>query len=119
MLPFHARRASGSEAGDYFQVLFEEAAAEQENSPRPSRYLLIQRQFEFPNRGRCHIETEIPERCGHFRVSAARLCRDCLFLRWGGNADRQAEVTFEADDEVYVEIRDILRIMIPSIEIVE
>ncbi len=70
MFKLHAKQASASEAGDYFQVLFEEQAG-----AGAGRYLLIQRQFEFPEQECCYIETELPDMCGHFRVSRAVLAR--------------------------------------------
>jgi hypothetical protein len=69
MLKLHARHASASEAGDYFQVMFEEQA-----DAEGSRYLLIQRQFEFPDEECCAIETEQPDICG--QGEGARLFDD-------------------------------------------
>ena len=112
MFKLHAQHASASESGDYFQVLFEER-----DGVEDGRYFLVQRQFEFPDGGRCAIETELPEMRGHFRVPRASLERGRLQISWVGGGEGQAELTFETDDETYADICRIMRIMIPEIEI--
>ena len=97
---------------NYFQILFEESS-EQEGHP----YLLIQRQFETPDGGRCYIETENCDLAGHFRIRSARLGRRSLRLSWGRTSEEAVEVTFEADDSTFAEIGKVLRIMVPSAEV--
>ena len=93
-------------------MLFEEREGAEEG-----RYFLVQRQFEFPDGGRCAIETELPEMCGHFRVGRASLERERFQIAWMGRGESQAELTFETDDESYADICRIMRIMIPELEI--
>lgn len=112
MLKLHAKHASASEAGDYFQVMFEEQA-----DAEGSRYLLIQRQFEFPDEECCAIETEQPDVCGHFQIHSAVLERTRFQVWWSGGSESKADVAFETDDESYADIRRIMRIMIPQIEV--
>jgi len=112
MFTLLAQHASASEAGDYFQVLFEER-----DGAEDGRYLLVQRQFEFPDRGCCYIETELSEMCGHFRVRRASLERGRFQISWTGRGEREAEIIFDADDESYAEICRVMRIMIPQVEI--
>lgn len=112
MLKLHPSHASASEAGDYFQVMFEEQA-----DAEGSRYLLIQRQFEFPDEECCAIETEQPDVCGHFQIQRAVLERARFQVWWSGGSKSKADVTFEADDESYADVRRIMRIMIPQIEV--
>jgi hypothetical protein len=112
MFKLHARHASASEAGDYLQVLFEE-----KDQREDGRYLLVQRQFEFPDGGRCAIETELPEMCGHFRIRSAVLERARFQISWFGRLECQAEVTFDTDDESYADIRRIMATMIPELEV--
>ncbi|MGB2611653.1 MAG: hypothetical protein WBC80_21990, partial [Isosphaeraceae bacterium] len=57
---FHALRVSASAAGDYFQLLLgPEESDEKESDPYEVKgpYLMVQRQFEMPDRGRCYLET--------------------------------------------------------------
>ena len=49
-------RVSASESGDYYQVTFEGEVNEEEGP-----YVLVQRQFEFPDGGRCYVETHDQE----------------------------------------------------------
>ena len=56
-------RASASEAGDYYQVTFEGKLNGEE------AYVLVQRQFEFPDGGRCCVETHNQEYIGHFKMA--------------------------------------------------
>lgn len=114
MQRFHATHVSASEEGDHFQILFEESS-EQEDHP----YLLVQRQFETPDGGRCYIETENCDFAGHFRIRSARLGRSTFRLIWGRISEEAAEVTFEADDSTFAEIGKVLRIMVPSAEVTD
>src|ERR1700730_13300280 len=60
---FHANHVSSSISGDYYQVMFE---AEEDTNDPDSPYLLIQRQFETLDDGRCYIETPDEQDIGHF-----------------------------------------------------
>lgn len=108
----HARHASASEAGDYFQVIFEEEADAED-----SRYLLIQRQFEFPDGGCCAVETEQPHVRGHFQIQRGVLERTRFQVWWSGGSEAKVDVTFETDDESYAGICRVMRIMIPQVQL--
>lgn len=101
-----------AETGDYFQVLFE-AGADGDGA-----YVLIQRQFEDPDSGRCYIETHDDDYIGYFDVVRASLARNrfCLELRRAHSA--KVEVTFETTGRKYGEVAKVMRIMIPCLEIV-
>src|SRR2546426_10727471 len=99
MFKLHAQCASASEAGDYFQVLFEEKDVAEDG-----RYFMVQRQFEFPDGGRCAIETELTDMCGHFLVRHAILERGRFQVSWVGKGESQAEIIFETNDESYADI---------------
>ena len=59
---FRCEHVSVSEVGDGFQVLFEKTPGSEKG------YVLVQRHFEFPDGGKCYLETDDPEFCGHFLV---------------------------------------------------
>ena len=65
-MKFYANYVSTSASGDYYQALFEE---EKESAQPDSSYLLIQRQFEIPDNGKCYIETHDGGYIGHFRLA--------------------------------------------------
>jgi hypothetical protein len=107
----HCNHVSVSEAGDGFQVLFAKAQDSDE------AYVLVQRHFEFPDRGECYVETEDREFCGHFAIRTARLSRNCFKICFGRASVRKHLVFFNVTDSVYAEIQRVLKIMIPEIEV--
>ena len=75
-MKFHAQTVDASAAGDYYQVYFgpeesEEEAADPFNLKGP--YLLIQRQFEMYDGGRCGIESDDENFLGHFHLRLTTL----------------------------------------------
>ena len=67
---FQCKHLSSSEAGDYLQVMFAETREVDDI------YLRIQRQFEFPDHGKCYVETNDPDSSGHYLIHNAQLTRD-------------------------------------------
>lgn len=110
MLTFFAHHASASEAGDYFQVLFEER---EDDYGAP--YLLIQRQFEDEDDESCYVESHDLELVGHFDVLSARLDRRRLLL--SVNQELVADVVFDVTEPEFRELERILRIIIPELEV--
>jgi hypothetical protein len=115
-MPTHIRElrcehVSASEAGDGFQVLFEKAPDGDEG------YVIVQRHFESPDKGQCYLETDDPEFCGHFRIQSAHLSRNQFQITVDSEPVKEITVLFSATDPVYVEVRRVLQIMIPGINI--
>ena len=108
---------SASEAGDYYQVLFEEKDPRTEQDSLGGKYLLIQRQFELPDGGRIYVESHDENLIGHFKEVKARLKSKCLYLTLGRETSTAVEVTFETSPENYTEVKRVLSIMIPTIEL--
>ena len=108
---FRCDRVAATEAGEGFQVLFEEVPDSDEG------YLLVQRHFEFPHGEECYVETDDRESCGHFRIRHARLSRNRFEMAFGRSPVREIVVMFEATDSVYTEIKRVLQIMIPALVI--
>jgi len=66
---FCASSVSGSAAGDYYQLfLGPEETDDSDGDPLEAKgpYLIVQKQFEFPNQGRSYIETHDEHYVGHF-----------------------------------------------------
>ena len=103
---------SASESGDYYQVTFE-GEVDQEDGP----YVLVQRQFEFPDGGRCYVETHDQEYIGHFRVAQAELGRNRFFLKLAGRKAAELEVAFKTTAKNWREVARIMRIMIPHLKV--
>src|SRR6266478_5103553 len=112
MLTICARHASASEAGDYFQVAFNERS-DGEGAP----YLLIQRQFEDEDGDVCYVESHDERFVGHFRIRSARLGRRRFVILV--NQRLEAEVALDISEQTFHEIKRVLRIMIPQLEVSE
>jgi len=71
LMRFHAKYVSAAEAGDYYQVSFETDDPGDDPTDPPgldSPCLIIQRQFETPDGGRCYVETHDHGYVGHYRL---------------------------------------------------
>lgn len=97
---------SASEAGDYFQVLFEEDVDNPE-----ARYFLVQCQFEFPDEEGFYIESDDMRLCGHFEVNTATLSRQSLRLEMPSTSWKIIQVQFRTDDAGYEELERVLETM--------
>jgi len=71
--------ASASEAGDYYQVLFDD---DEDGESIDEQYVVIQRQFEFPDDGSYYLESDDSRLCGHFKVRAASLSSEFLSIEF-------------------------------------
>jgi len=94
---FHANHISTSIAGDYFQVMFE---AKQDTGDSDSPYLVLQPQFETPDRDEYYIETHNKNYCGHFRLCRVEFTPEKLSIEFDRPIDNVIDVTFDmmADD---------------------
>jgi len=106
MIQMQFNSVSASEAGDYFQVLFEEDADNSE-----ARYFLVQCQFEFPDEEEFYIESDDTRLCGHFEVKTATLSRQSLRLGMPLTKWKIVRVQFQTDDAGYKELERVLKTM--------
>src|SRR5437867_10308571 len=98
---------AASEAGDYFQVLFEQEADNPETD-----YFLLQCQFEDPDDEGFYIESNDTQFCcGHVQVEAAVLNRRWLRLEMASTKWKSIEIAFTADEEIYAELARVLTTM--------
>lgn len=106
MIQMQFNSVAASEAGDYFQVLFEE---EQDNLE--AGYFLLQCQFEFPDEGEFYIESKDTRLCGRFEVKTATLSRQCLRLEMPSTKWKIIQVQFATDQAGYEELERVLGTM--------
>ncbi|SRR5260370_22878208 len=106
---FKCEYVSSSETWDYVQVLFADTHEDD------GVYLLIQRQFEFPDPGECYVETRDLEFCRHYVIRNAQLSRNRFRFSCDRGPAKQVTVSFEADELAYSEAERILRLMIPGL----
>ena len=115
-MKMHVGYVSVSEAGDYYQVLFDERDPDSEQDSLGGKYLLIQRQFELPNGSQIYVESHEQDFIGHFKVVKARLNPKCLCLTLSRKTSAAIEVTFETSPGNYAEVKRVLSVIIPNIE---
>ena len=89
---FQANHISTSVSGDYYQAMF---AAEEDTDDPDSPYLLIQRQFEMPDGGRCYIETHDEKYIGHFLLRRIEFTPEKLSIEFDRPRDNLISVTFD------------------------
>jgi len=99
--------ASATEAGDYFQVLFEETEDDDK------RYLLLQTQFEFPQDFDVKVETNGGEWYAELKVERATLDRQRLVIDGYDDGDPvRITINHSANDGTYAELKRVLKIML-------
>jgi hypothetical protein len=118
-MKMHLSRVFVSEDGDYYQVVFEDQSPDANQDEPDGKYFLIQRQFEFPDGGRIYIESDNQNYIGHFSVVKARINPKSFSLTLGRKKSFTIDVSFETSSEEYAEVKRILGVMIPNIEVIE
>ena len=91
-MQFHANYISTSVSGDYYQAMF---AAEENTDDPASPYVLLQRQFEMPDGGRCYIETHDEKYIGHFLLRRVEFTSEELLIELDRPRDDLISVTFD------------------------
>lgn len=107
-MQFHAERAIVSVAGDYYQLLFE---AEADSDDLESPYLILQRQFEFEDFGRCSVETHDENFIGEFILEQIEFTREQLLVRLGRPDDNEIIVTFGLSHAEFEKASRVLKII--------
>ena len=105
---FHANHISASVEGDYCQLLFE--AVPDSDDPE-SPYLVIQRQFEDPDGGRCYVETHDENYIGHFRIRRIDLSVSRIVLEIDRPKGNVLEVTFAIASPEFKEVARLVDII--------
>ncbi|MEK6322410.1 MAG: hypothetical protein AABN33_12085 [Acidobacteriota bacterium] len=104
------KHASASEAGDYYQVSFDDGD-DYEAKDIGGRYFLIQRQFEFPDDGTYYLESDDSRFCGHFKIRAATLNTEFLSIELLADKWTALRIHHAAGQDDYKELVRIVRIM--------
>lgn len=98
----HYHHVSASEAGDYFQVTFEEKSDETE------QYVLIQREFEF-DEDSWYLECPAQNLYGQVKIIKSELSHQRLYFKTADN--EEIELTFELSEENDQDVKRILEII--------
>ncbi len=111
---FHAPSVSGSANGDYYQLwLGPDESEEEEADPFEEKgpYLIVQRQFEMPDRGRCYIETHDEGYIGHFPLRLAEFSRTRLAFEIVRKTNHHVEVSFALNAPEFEQVRRVAEIV--------
>ena len=111
---FHANHVSSSVSGDYYQAMFE--AEEDTNDPN-SPYLLIQRQFETSDGGRCYIETHDEKYIGHFLLRRVEFTPERLSIEFDRPSDNLVSVTFSMAVSDFEEASQVIKIISGEVDL--
>ena len=112
-MEFHAERTNASVAGDYYQLLFE---ADADSGDLESPYLMLQRQFEFEDRGRCSVETHDENFIGEFILMQIEFTREPLMVRLDRPDDNEIVVTFSLSHSEFEKASRVLKIISGEID---
>jgi len=114
LMRFHAKYVSAAEAGDYYQVSFEtdDPGDATTDPPGPdSPYLIIQRQFESPDGGRCYVETHDHDYVGHYRLRLLDFSPTRLAFEIERKSNTHIEVSCALDAVEFNEVQRIVNII--------
>lgn len=111
---FDAKHVSASADGDYYQLWLgpEEANEDEADSGEVKEpYLIVQRQFEMPDRGECYIEMRDEGYIGHFRLRLTELSRTRLAFEIERTTNSHVEVAFSLNATAFEEMRRVGKIV--------
>jgi hypothetical protein len=114
IMRFHAPRVSASANGDYYQLwLGPEESDEEEADPYEVKgpYLMLQRQFEMPDGGRCYIEMHDEAYIGHFPLRLTEFSPTRLAFEIVRKINNRIEVSFGLDTLEFEEAQRVAEII--------
>lgn len=108
---FHAKYVSGSVSGDYYQLLLELEKSEEDEPGQTGPYLLLQRQFEFFDGGKCNVESDDENYIGHFELKLMELSPICLAFEIVRGNHNHVAVGFALTEVEFDEVRPIAEVI--------
>ena len=114
LMRFHAEYVSTAEAGDYYQVSFETEDPGDDATNPPgldSPYLIIQRQLETPDGGRCYVETHDHGNVGHYRLKLIDFSPTQLVVAIERKSNTHVVVTYALDAVEFKEVQRVVNII--------
>src|ERR1700738_2095641 len=110
----HGKHASTSISGDYYQATFE---AEEDTNDPDSPYLLMQRQFETSDGGRCYIETHDEKYIGHFLLRRVEFKPERLSIGFDRPSDNLFSVTLSMAVSDFEEASQVIKIISGEVDL--
>jgi len=110
----YAKTVSAVASGDYYQVhLGSEDSDDEQINPfdQPAPYLMVQRQFEFFDGGKCYVESDSDEYIGHFQLRLLEFSPTRLAFAIARRKNTHVEVGFALTAAEYQEAEPIVKII--------
>jgi hypothetical protein len=109
-----AKRVSTVMSGDYYQALFDSEGRDDEQVDpvdHPEQYILMQRQFESFDGGKCYVESHDEEYVGHFKLKLVEFSQTRLAYEIARRDHALVEVSFELTAAEFNEARPIVEVI--------
>lgn len=109
-----AKKVSAVVSGDYYQALFDSDDRDGEKVDPfdlPEPYVLVQRQFESFDGGKCYIESHDEEYIGHFKLKLVEFSTTRLAYEIARRDHTFVEVTFTVTEAEFEEARPIIEVI--------
>lgn len=109
-----AKRVSVVVTGDYYQALFDSEDRDGEQVDpfdQPAPYVLVQRQFECFDGGKCYIESHDEEYIGHFKLELVEFSPTRLAYEIARCDHKSVEVSFALTALEFAGARPIIEVI--------
>jgi len=111
---FHAKTISATASGDYYQLVLEAEGGEEDQPNHPDQsapYLLLQRQFEFFDGGKCYIEADDEIYIGHFHLKLVEFSPTRLAFEITRSYHNHVELDFVMTAAEFEEVQPIAEVI--------
>ena len=101
-------------SGDYYQAVFDSDDRDDEQVDpfdQPEPYVLVQRQFDFFDGGKCYVESHDEEYIGHFRLKLVEFSPTRLAYEIARPDHKFVEVSFALPTTEFEEARAIIEVI--------
>lgn len=113
-MQLHAKRVSAVVSGDYYQAIFDSDDRDDEQVDpfdQPEPYVLVQREFEDFNGGKCYIESHDEEYIGHFKLKLVEFSPTRLAYEIARRDHKIVEVSFSLTAAEFEEAQPIIEVI--------
>ncbi len=109
-----AKKVSAVVSGDYYQALFDTDERDDEQVDpfdQPEPYVLVQRQFESFDGGKCYIESHDEQYIGHFQLNLVAFSPTRLAIEIARRDHRFIEVSFALTATEFEQARPVVEVI--------
>ena len=113
-MQLHANHVSAVQCGDYYQAVFDSETRDDEQVDpfdQPAPYVLVQREFEDFNGGKCYIESHDEDYIGHFKLKLLEFSPSRLVYEIARPDQKRVEVCFTLSAAEFEEALPIIEVI--------